>query len=79
LGCGFGVDAEKLRVKAEKLGVSFFSAHIDPLDDRNIDNVISYHKDLGNPCIISKLFISGKIHAETLARISHTRGVAGVP
>jgi sugar phosphate isomerase/epimerase len=55
-GCGFGAKASSLKKIAEDFGSTIISAHVNPLDDENIDKVLEYHHELGTKYIMSKPF-----------------------
>lgn len=55
-GCGFHATAGDLKKAADDCGCNIFSAHIDPLTDRNIDPVLEYHAELGTKYLMSKPF-----------------------
>ncbi len=53
-GCGFGVSARELKKVADDFGSEIFSAHLEPLDASNIDQVLDYYTELGVKYIVSK-------------------------
>ena len=53
-GCGFGVPASELKKVAADNDVHIFSAHIDPLTDDNLHQVLEYHAELGTTYLMSK-------------------------
>lgn len=55
-GCGFGASVSDLKKAAADNGCTIFSAHIDPLTDKNVDRVLEYHAELGTKYLISKPF-----------------------
>lgn len=59
-GCGFGVPAAELKKIAADFGCNVFSAHIDPLTDKNLQPVLDYHAELGTKYLMSKPFSETK-------------------
>jgi sugar phosphate isomerase/epimerase len=57
-GCGFDVPVPKLKEIAAETGCHFFSAHIDPLTEKNVNQVLEYHAALGTKYLMSKPFSS---------------------
>lgn len=62
-GCGFNVKASDLKKAVSEFGAQIVSAHIFPLDEKNIDKVLEYHSELGTKYIMSKSESLSKEHA----------------
>ena len=54
-GCGFGLPAEAIRDKFEEYGSRVVSAHVDPLLQADLDQVIAYEKILGNRYLVNPM------------------------
>jgi sugar phosphate isomerase/epimerase len=52
-GVGFDIPADKLRKQLEQTGIKPIGSHISPFprEDRQLDRVIAYHRDLGSESI----------------------------
>ena len=51
-GCGFGIPAEELKAEFDKFGSKVVSAHVFPFEKAILQDVIAYHKTLGNKNIV---------------------------
>ncbi|MDD3997846.1 MAG: sugar phosphate isomerase/epimerase [Sphaerochaetaceae bacterium] len=47
-GIGFGVPAKELKSVLDDYGLQVINAHVQPLDEENVKQVIEYHQILGN-------------------------------
>ena len=51
-GCGFGIPASDLKAKLDAYGSRVISAHVEPLLQADLDQVIAYEQILGNRNIV---------------------------
>lgn len=51
-GCGFGIPADALRAKLDEYGSRVISAHVEPMMQADLDQVIAYEQVLGNKNLV---------------------------
>jgi sugar phosphate isomerase/epimerase len=51
-GTGFNISADKLKGKLDAVGLKVIGGHAMPLNEKNIDGVIRYHRDIGSRNIV---------------------------